>query len=38
VFQGIRICLTKDLRGFRACPEVDRDGCRGGEITVNAVR
>ncbi len=38
VFQGIRICLTKDLRGFHACPEVDRDGCRGGEITVNAVR
>ena len=38
IFQEIRICLTKDLRGFRACPEVDRDGCRAGEITVNAVR
>ena len=38
VFQEIRICLTRDLRGFRACPEVDRDGCRAGEITVNAVR
>ncbi len=38
VFQEIRICLTKDLRGFRACPEVDRAGCRAGEITVNAVR
>jgi ribonuclease T2 len=37
VFQEIRICLSKDLRGFRACPEVDRDGCRAGEITVNAV-
>jgi ribonuclease T2 len=38
VFQEIRICLSKDLRGFRACPEVDRDGCRAGEITVHAVR
>ncbi len=38
VFQEIRVCLTKDLRGFRACPEVDRSGCRSGEITVNAVR
>jgi ribonuclease T2 len=38
VFQEIRICLTKDLRGFRACPEVDRAGCRAGEITVHAVR
>jgi ribonuclease T2 len=38
LFQGIRICLTKDLRAFRACPEVDRGGCRAGEITVNAVQ
>jgi ribonuclease T2 len=38
IFQEIRICLTRDLRAFRACPEVDRDGCRAGEITVNAVR
>ena len=38
IFQEIRICLTKDLRGFRACPEVDRDGCRSGEIAVNPVR
>jgi ribonuclease T2 len=38
VFQEIRLCLTKDLRSFRACPEVDRDGCRAGEITINAVR
>ena len=34
IFQEIRICLTQDLRGFRACPEVDRGGCRAGEITV----
>jgi ribonuclease T2 len=38
VFQEIRICLDKDLRGFRQCPEVDRSGCRAGEITVPAVR
>lgn len=38
VFQEIRVCLTKDLRGFRACPGVDRAGCRAGEITVDAVR
>jgi ribonuclease T2 len=37
VFQEVRLCLTRDLRGFRACPEVDRDGCRAGEITVHAV-
>ncbi|HEX2553648.1 MAG TPA: ribonuclease T2 [Microvirga sp.] len=38
VFQEIRVCLDRDLRGFRACPEVDRDGCRAGEITVPPVR
>jgi hypothetical protein len=26
------------LRGFRAGPEVDRDGCRAGEIAVPPVR
>lgn len=38
VFQEIRICLDKDLRGFRQCPEVDRDGCRAGEMNVPAPR
>lgn len=38
VLQEVRICLDRDLRGFRSCPQVDRDGCRAGEITVNAVR
>jgi len=38
IFQEVRICLDKDLRGFRSCPEVDRDGCRGGEIEIEAVR
>ena len=34
VLQEVRVCFTKDLRGFRSCPEVDRSGCRGDEITV----
>ena len=38
VLQEIRICLDRDLRGFRACPEVDRDGCRAGEINVPPLR
>jgi ribonuclease T2 len=38
ILQEVRICLDKDLRGFRQCPEVDRDGCRAGEITVPPVR
>jgi ribonuclease T2 len=38
VFQEVRICFSKDLRGFRTCPEVDRSGCRAREITVAAPR
>lgn len=38
ILQEVRICFDKDLRGFRACPEVDRDTCRAGEIAVPAVR
>ena len=38
IFQEVRICLTRDLRGFRSCTEIDRDGCRAGEIAVPAVR
>jgi ribonuclease T2 len=34
----VRICLTKDLRSFRTCEEVDRGGCRTREITVPPVR
>ena len=37
-FQEIRICMTGDLRAFRACPEVDRDGCRGGDLAIPAPR
>lgn len=38
VLQEIRICLDKDLRNFRQCQEVDRSGCRAGEVSVPAVR
>lgn len=34
VLQEVRICLTRDLRGFRTCPEVDRQGCRTRDLTV----
>jgi ribonuclease T2 len=34
LLQEVRLCLTRDLRGFRTCPEVDRGGCRTREITV----
>jgi ribonuclease T2 len=38
MLEEIRICLTKDLRAFRACPEVDRDTCRMRDISVPAAR
>lgn len=38
IFQEVRICLTRDLRDFRSCPEVDRNTCRAGEIAVPALR
>jgi ribonuclease T2 len=38
IMNEIRICLTKDLRSFRTCQEVDRGGCRLPEISVPAVR
>ena len=38
VMNEIRLCLTKDLRGFRACGDVDRNGCRTREISVPPVR
>ncbi len=34
MLQEVRICMSKDLREFRACPEVDRRGCRAPSITV----
>jgi ribonuclease T2 len=38
VLQEVRICLERDLRGFRRCPEVDRSGCGPGEIRIGATR
>ena len=30
----VRVCLSKDLREFRSCPEVARSSCRTREIDV----
>jgi ribonuclease T2 len=38
VLEEVRICLTKDLRAFQSCPEVNRRGCRSREISVPPVR
>jgi ribonuclease T2 len=32
--EDVKICLSKDLREYRACPEVARRSCRAGEIGV----
>ncbi len=32
--QELRVCLTKDLREFRPCPEVTRNSCRAQTIKV----
>jgi ribonuclease T2 len=34
--EEVRVCFTKDLRGFTSCPEVARQNCRAGEITLEA--
>lgn len=36
VMDGVRICLSKDLREFRACPEIVRRGCHMREISAPA--
>ena len=36
--EEVRICFTKDLKTFQACPEVVRDSCRGGDVDVPPVR
>lgn len=38
VLQEVRICMSKDLRNFQTCQQVDRSGCRSRDITVKAVR
>ena len=36
--QEVRICFSKDLRGFVSCPEVARGNCRSPDITLGAAR
>jgi ribonuclease T2 len=36
--QEVRICLERDLRGFRSCPAVERRSCGFGPIRVPAPR
>ncbi|MDB5512911.1 MAG: ribonuclease [Enterovirga sp.] len=37
--QEVRVCLNRDLTGFRRCPDVDRaSSCRFGPIRVKAPR
>ncbi len=38
MLQEVRICFSKDLREFRACPEVVRSSCRSQQISVPPVR
>ncbi|HEV2570375.1 ribonuclease T2 [Methylocella sp. CPCC 101449] len=38
MLQEVRICLSKDLRDFRPCPEVTRQACRSQQINVPPVR
>jgi ribonuclease T2 len=38
ILQEVRICLSKDLRNFQACPEVSRDTCRASQIQVPHIR
>lgn len=34
MLQEVRVCMTKDLREFRACPDVVRAGCRAQEVNA----
>ena len=34
----VRLCFTKDLRGFTPCPELARSNCRAPEIALDAAR
>ena len=36
--QEVRICFSKDLRGFTPCPEVARGNCRAPEVSLDAAR
>ena len=34
----VRICLSKDVRGFVPCPEVGRSSCRSRDVTLPTAR
>ncbi len=34
----VRVCLDRDLKGFRPCAEVDRRACRSDRVQMPAVR
>ncbi len=36
--EEVRICFTKDLRDFQACPEVASHDCRGSNVSVPPMR
>lgn len=38
VLQEVRICFSRDLRGFTTCREVDQRGCRARDIAIPPVR
>lgn len=38
VLQEVRICMSKDVRGFVPCPDVGRNECRSTDITIPAMR
>jgi ribonuclease T2 len=38
LLQEVRICLERDLRGFRRCPQVDQAGCGFGPVRITPVR
>lgn len=38
VLQEVRICMSKDLREFRPCPEVARNSCRSREVRIPPIR
>lgn len=38
ILQEVRICMSKDVRGFVTCPDVGRNECRSTDITIPAMR
>ena len=34
----VRICFSKDLRGFTPCPELARSNCRAPDVTLDAAQ